>query len=123
MEIINTKNAPQAIGPYSQGIKANGFYFFSGQIALTPSGDFRDESIENQTLQIFKNIEALLLEANISKENIIKTTIFLADMNNFNQVNEIYANFFQEHKPARSTVEVSRLPKDAKVEIEITAID
>ena len=123
MKIINTNHAPQAIGPYSQGINTNGFYFFSGQVALTPEGNFLDESIENQTHQVLKNIQALLNETQLTKKNIIKTTIFLANMDDFNVVNEIYADFFQDHKPARSTVEVSKLPKNAKIEIEVIATD
>ncbi|MCK5461164.1 Rid family detoxifying hydrolase [Candidatus Gracilibacteria bacterium] len=121
MNFCSTPNAPQAIGPYSQGIEVNGFYFFSGQIALTPSGNFLDKDIETQTLQVLKNIEALLLSQNLKKENIVKCTIFLTNIDDFGKVNELYANFFKNHKPARSCVEVSNIPKNAKIEIEVIA--
>ncbi len=122
MEFINTPNAPAAIGPYSQGISTNGFCFFSGQIALTAKGDFIDGSVEEQTEQIFKNITALLTDQKLKKENIIKCTVFLADIDDFVAVNEIYASFFGDHKPARSCVAVAALPKGAKVEVEVIAI-
>ena len=119
MEIINTSHAPAAVGPYSQGIQSGNFYFFSGQIALTSDGNFLDQSVEAQTEQIFKNITALLKEAKLSKEQVIKATVFLADISDFQAVNTLYAEFFGTHKPARSCVEVSKLPLNAKVEIEI----
>ncbi len=121
MEFIETNNAPAAIGPYSQGIIFGGFIFFSGQIALTPEGNFLDGDIETQTKQIFKNIEALLRAANVQKTDVVKTTIFLKDMNDFDQVNRMYANFFENHKPARSCVGISELPKGARIEIEVIA--
>jgi 2-iminobutanoate/2-iminopropanoate deaminase len=121
MQIINTASAPAAIGPYSQGIDLGNLVFFSGQIALTANGDFLDETVEIQTEQVLKNISQLLIAGKLKKENIAKTTIFLANMNDFEVVNKIYANFFGEHKPARSTVEVAKLPKNAKVEIEVIA--
>ena len=121
MEFIETRQAPGAIGPYSQGVVFGGFVFFSGQIALTPEGIFLDEDIETQTKQIFKNIEALLKAAQITKQDVIKTTIFLKDMSDFDRVNRLYAAFFKNHKPARSCVGVSELPKGAKIEIEVIA--
>jgi 2-iminobutanoate/2-iminopropanoate deaminase len=121
MQIINTASAPAAIGPYSQGIDLGNLVFFSGQIALTANGDFLDKTVEIQTEQVLKNISQLLIAGKLKKENIAKTTIFLANMNDFEVVNKIYANFFGEHKPARSTVEVAKLPKNAKVEIEVIA--
>ena len=121
MQFIQTNSAPQAIGPYSQGIKVDNFYFFSGQIALTADGIFLDKSVEIQTKQILENIKNILLSENLKKENVVKSTIFLKNIEDFDVVNKIYAEFFGEHKPARSTVEVSRLPKNAKIEIEILA--
>ncbi len=122
MKKIYTKNAPEPIGPYSQGWEKDGWYFFSGQIATSPEGKFYNKNIKEEVKQIFKNIQSLLDEAELRKENIIKTTVFLADMNDFLEFNEIYGEFMGEHHPARSTVEVSRLPKDARVEIECIAV-
>ncbi len=122
MKIIQTTNAPQAIGPYSQAIIVNGLLFASGQIPLNPttmlveSGD-----ISNQTIQVLENIKAILKEANADLSNVIKTTVFIKNMNDFATINEIYASYFKDHKPARSCVEVSRLPKDVLIEIEIIA--
>ncbi len=121
MKIISTKYAPSAIGPYSQGLEANGFFFFSGQIPLTIEGEFSGEDIKSQTKQVLKNIEALLSSQNLTKENVIKTTIFLDDISDFAVVNAIYGEFFGDHKPARSTVEVSKLPMGARIEIEVIA--
>lgn len=122
MEIIATTNAPAAVGPYSQGISSNaGLVFFSGQIALTPDGDFVEGDIVEQTSQVFANIEALLEAAGLQKENVVKVMVFLDDIGDFQTVNQIYADFFGDHKPARSTIEVAKLPLGAKVEIEITA--
>ncbi|MDY3113295.1 MAG: RidA family protein [Helicobacter sp.] len=120
LEIISTQNAPQAIGPYSQGIICNGILYTSGQIGLTPQGELVS-GIEAQTRQVLSNLEAILKEAGVSFNSVIKTTIFLSDMDNFSIVNEIYAEFFKEHKPARSTVAVKTLPKNALVEIECIA--
>jgi 2-iminobutanoate/2-iminopropanoate deaminase len=122
MKIISTKNAPEAIGPYSQDIIENGFVFTSGQIALTNDGKFLDEDIKIQTEQVLKNLSEILKSSGSSLEKIVKTTIFLADINDFAVVNEIYAKAFGEHKPARSTVGVKSLPKNAKVEIEAVAV-
>lgn len=118
MKIINTTLAPAAIGPYSQGIETNGLIFFSGQIALTPAGDFLDESLEVQALQVFKNIDALLKTAQVEKTNIVKAMVFLDDLGNFAEFNELYATWLDGHKPARSCVQAT-LPKGAKVEVEV----
>lgn len=119
-EIIYTKNAPEPVGPYSQAIKVNGFLYCSGQIAIDPKNNqFIDGNIEEQTLQVMKNIEAVLNEAGYSFDDVIKTMCFLDDMNNFSAFNEIYAKYFTS-KPVRSCVE-AKLPKCAKVEVEIIA--
>lgn len=119
-EIIYTKNAPEPVGPYSQAIKANGFLYCSGMIAINPPDNtFLNGSIEEQTTQVMKNIEALLRASGYSFNDVIKTTCFLDDMTNFSVFNEIYANYFIS-KPARSCVE-AKLPKGAKVEVEIVA--
>ena len=119
-EIIYTKNAPEPVGPYSQAIKANGFLYCSGMIAINPlNNTFLNGSIEEQTTQVMKNIEALLRASGYSFNDVIKTTCFLDDMTNFSVFNEIYANYFIS-KPARSCVE-AKLPKGAKVEVEIVA--
>jgi len=122
MKKIYTKNAPEPIGPYSQGYEHNNTFYFSGQIALNEKGEFINESLEAEIKQVLKNISALLSKSNLTKENVIKTTIYLSNINDFNIVNKFYGDFFQNHAPARSTVEVSRLPKNAKVEIEIIAV-
>lgn len=122
MKVINTPEAPKAIGPYSQAVVVNGLLFTSGQIAINPkSNQIEAETIEEQTKQVMKNLHALLRASNASFDNVVKTTIFLKDMNTFGTVNEIYGSYFSNHKPARSTVEVSRLPKDVLIEIELIA--
>lgn len=121
MQNINTKNAPQAIGPYSQAIVASGLVYTSGQIAITPEGIMLQGSVEEQAHQVLKNLSAVLSEAGSSLQDVIKTTIFLSDMNDFDRVNEVYTIYFKEHKPARSTVAVKSLPKNALVEIECIA--
>jgi len=118
---IATKEAPEAIGPYSQAIIANGLVYTSGQIALMPDGTMETRGIEYQTKQVLKNLYYVLKEAGASLNDVIKTTIYLADMDDFNKVNEIYEHFFGNHKPARSTVAVKTLPKNALVEIECIA--
>lgn len=121
--VINTLNAPQPIGPYSQAIKAQGsLLFMSGQIALTADGTLLNGSVQEQTHQVIANMKAVLAEANAQLSHIVKTTVFLKDMNDFATMNEVYSLYFNESKPARSTVEVSRLPKDVLVEIEAIAI-
>lgn len=121
--VIYSENAPAPIGPYSQAILAGGTLYVSGQIAIDPaSGALINDSIENETTQVMKNLEAVLKAAGMTFQNIVKTTIFLKDMNSFSTVNSIYAQSFQENPPARETVEVSRLPKDVRVEISCIAI-
>ena len=122
MQIISTPDAAQAIGPYSQPIKAGGLIFTSGQIALKPGGEFVAGGVEAQSRQVLKNLAAILKEAGATLQDAVKTTIFLADMGDFAAVNEIYAAAFGEHKPARSTVQVAKLPKGALVEIEVIAL-
>jgi 2-iminobutanoate/2-iminopropanoate deaminase len=121
MQKIHTSNAPEAIGPYSQAIKVGNIIFTSGQIALTPNGDFLDSDIKTQTKQVCENLKAVLEAAGAKIENVVKTTIFLSDINDFAAVNEVYGEYFS-HKPARSTVAVKELPKGAKVEIECVAV-
>ena len=120
MEKIHTTNAPEAIGPYSQAIKVGNMIFTSGQIALTPDGKFLDEDVKTQTKQVCENLKAVLKAAGAELKDVVKTTIFLADINDFSAVNEVYGEYFS-HKPARSTVAVKDLPKGAKVEIECIA--
>lgn len=122
MQEIKTQYAPTAIGPYSQAIKVNGLLFCSGQIPLDPQTmELVGDTAAEQAKQVLKNLEAIFKEAGTSKNNVAKTTIFLKNMDDFAEVNEVYANFFGNHKPARATVEVSRLPKDVLVEIEAIA--
>ncbi|MDK2951630.1 MAG: 2-iminobutanoate/2-iminopropanoate deaminase [Kosmotogales bacterium] len=122
MNYINTKNAPAAIGPYSQAIDLGDFVFLSGQIpADAETGKLTEGSIEEKTSVVFKNIGAILKEAGLEPKNVVKTTVFVKDLGNFGKVNGIYANFFGDHKPARSFVEVSDLPKGVDIEIELIA--
>ena len=119
---IEIPNAPPPVGPYSQAIKYNGLTIASGQIAIDPKTGILDtSSIENETLQILKNIDALLEAGNLKRDNILKCSIFLKDMNDFNKVNEIYGSFFNMPYPSRETIEVARLPKDANIEISFIA--
>lgn len=120
--VISTKNAPAAIGPYSQGIKSGSLIITSGQLPINPATGTFPSSIEEQTRQSLENCKSVLLEAGANMENVIKTTVFLSDMNNFTAMNNVYATFFNGECPARSAVEVSRLPKDALVEIECIAV-
>lgn len=121
--VVYSENAPEPIGPYSQAIQTGNLLFVSGQIALQrSSGKMIVEDIEVETKQVMFNLEAVLKAAGLNFSNVVKTTIFLKDMNNFPKVNEIYGNFFQNQPPARETVEVSRLPKDANVEISCIAV-
>ena len=122
MKFISTKEAPAAIGPYSQAIAYNGLVYTSGQIALMPDGTMETRGIEYQTKQVMKNLYYVLQEAGAEFDDVIKTTIYLSDMDDFTIVNEIYAHNFGEHKPARSTIAVKTLPKNALVEIECIAI-
>ncbi len=122
MEVVNTENAPQAIGPYSQAVKSGGFVFCSGQIALKPDGALLEGGVEEQTKQVMANLSAVLQAAGSGFEKVVKTTIYLADINDFALVNELYGSYFTgEVKPARATVEVSKLPKGVAVEIDCVA--
>lgn len=120
-KIISTPNAPAAIGPYSQGIELGNLVFTSGQIPLTAEGVLVGPNIEEQVRQALQNAEQILLAAGTSIDKVVKTTVFLADMNDFQVMNSIYAEFFTAEPPARSAVQVARLPKDVKVEIEMIA--
>ncbi|RZT13050.1 endoribonuclease L-PSP [Fictibacillus sp. BK138] len=122
MKKVHTTEAPAAIGPYSQGIVYNNLFFSSGQIPLTKEGEMIDGDVKEQTHQVFSNLKAVLNEAGSSLEQVIKATVFIKDMNEFADINEVYGEYFSDHKPARSCVEVARLPKDAKVEIEVIAL-
>jgi len=122
MKTIHTKHAPQAVGPYTQAIESNDFIFCSGQIGLDPITGTLREGIEEQTKQVMQNIQQVLKAANCTFDSVIKTTIFLTDINDFTKVNDVYGSFFSEHKPARSTVAVTALPKGALVEIEVIAV-
>jgi len=122
-QIIQTDKAPQAIGPYSQAIRTSGLVFASGQIPIDPAtGQFVAGGIEAQTEQVLKNLSAVLEAAGSGLDRVIKTTVFLADMQEFGAMNEVYGRFFTDDPPARATVEAARLPRDAKVEIEAIAL-
>ncbi|KMM35984.1 RidA family protein [Guptibacillus hwajinpoensis] len=122
MNTVYTKSAPAAIGPYSQGMIVNNMFYSSGQIPLKADGTLVDGPIEEQTHQVFANVKAVLEAAGSSLTNVVKTTVFIKDMNQFSAINEIYGEYFHTHKPARSCVEVARLPKDALIEIEVIAL-
>ncbi len=122
MKFISTKEAPQAIGPYSQAVEANGMIYTSGQIGLTPEGVFAAADVAGQTHQVMKNLTAVLGAGGVTLNEVIKTTIFLADMNDFATVNDIYASYFGVHRPVRSTVAVKTLPANALVEIDCVAV-
>jgi 2-iminobutanoate/2-iminopropanoate deaminase len=120
---VQTDKAPKAIGPYSQGIIANGFVFCSGQIPIDPAtGSLISGTIEDETRQVLKNLGAVLEAAGSSYDDVVKTTVFLQDMNDFARMNAVYAEFFRAPSPARATVQAARLPKDVKVEIEAIAL-
>lgn len=122
MQMINTDKAPKAIGPYSQAIKYENLIFISGQIAIDPkTQELIEGDIKKQTERIMENIKAILEEAGLSLNHVIKTTIYLKNINDFPALNEVYGKYFTEHKPARATIEVSNLPKGALVEIEAIA--
>ena len=122
-KVIQTDKAPKAIGPYSQAIQAGNFLFLSGQIPLDPkTGELVKGDIRKQTRQVLENIKGVLESQGLGMEDIVKATIFLKDIGNFNQVNEVYATYFPTSPPARSTVEVAKLPRDADIEIEIIAV-
>ena len=122
-EAVYTKNAPEAIGPYSQAVKAGGFLYVSGQLPVDPAtGAFAGEDIKAQTEQSLKNIQAILAEAGLTMDSVVKTTVFLKDMGEFSAMNEIYSSYFTGVCPARAAVQVACLPKDARVEIEAIAV-
>jgi len=122
MKFITTKEAPQAIGPYSQAVVVNGLVYTSGQIGLLPNGELVSDDVEGQAHQVMKNLFYVLEAANAHFNDVIKTTIFLEDMRDFDKVNEIYAHYFGAHKPVRSTVAVRSLPKNVKIEIDCIAL-
>jgi 2-iminobutanoate/2-iminopropanoate deaminase len=122
-EAVTTPDAPAAIGPYSQAVKAGNLLFLSGQIPIDPkTGNLVDGGIESQTRQVFRNIAAILEAAGASFDNVVLAGVFLADMNDFGKMNAIYADYFSSPAPARATVQVARLPKDCLVEIQVTAV-
>lgn len=122
-QIISTKNAPAAIGPYSQAIKVGNLLFTSGQIPINPeTGEFMNDDVQVATERVFQNIIAVLEEAGTTLDKVFKTTVFLRDMNDFAKVNEVYAKYFTEDQPARSCVQAGKLPKDALLEMEVVAI-
>ena len=122
-QVLETKNAPAAIGPYSQGIAAGSMVFVSGQLPIVPeTGELHPDDIGEQTAQSMRNIAAILKEAGCTLQDVVKTTIFLKDLSDFAQVNAAYAAFFPENAPARACVQVAKLPKDARVEIEAIAV-
>ncbi|HVG24035.1 MAG TPA: RidA family protein [Thermoanaerobaculia bacterium] len=120
---VATGDAPQAIGPYSQAIQASGFVYTSGQIPLDPAtGDLVGGSFEDQVHRVFKNLQAILTAAGSSFDRVVKATVYVTDLGNFGMLNSIYASYFGDHKPARTTVEVPALPKGATVEIDLIAL-
>ena len=122
-QVINTNEAPGAIGPYSQAIKANGFLFVSGQLPVVPAtGQFAEGGVSGQTRQSLENVKAILAAAGCTLDDVVKTTVFIKDMNDFGAVNTAYAEYFTQDCPARACIEVARLPKDALVEIEVIAV-
>ncbi len=121
LKIVSTAEAPAAIGPYAQAVRAGNLLYTSGQIPLTPDGELVVGTIQEQTHQVLTNLKAVLAAEGTDFRNVIKTTVFLKDMNRFAEFNEVYASYFGTHTPARSTVEVARLPKDVLVEIELIA--
>ncbi|HEY6250779.1 MAG TPA: RidA family protein [Candidatus Angelobacter sp.] len=122
-EAVSTPNAPKAIGPYSQAIKANGFVFVSGQVAFDPAtGNLISGGIQQQAEQVMKNLSAILEAAGSGWDKVVKTSVFLKNMSEFAQMNEVYGKFFKTVPPARSTVEVARLPRDVSVEIDVIAL-
>lgn len=122
-KIISTEKAPAAIGPYSQGVRVGSMVFTSGQLPINPATGEMPESIEEQTKQSLENVKVTLEAEGLGMDKVVKTTVFLSDMNNFVKMNDIYKNYFQDNFPARSAVQVARLPKDALVEIEAIAFE
>ena len=121
MKVVNTSKAPEALGPYSHATVINGLVFTSGQIPLNLDGEIVSDDVKAQTKQVLENVKVVLDEAGSDIDSVIKATIFIADMNEFQNINEVYGEYFAKHQPARSCVEVARLPKDVKVEIELIA--
>ncbi|WP_154838402.1 RidA family protein [Staphylococcus sp. Marseille-Q1834] len=119
MKTINANKAPEALGPYSHAMVVNNLVFTSGQIPLDTDGNIVSDDVKEQTKQVLENLSVVLEEAGSDLESVVKATIFISDMNEFQQINEVYGSYFSEHQPARSCVEVARLPKDVKVEIEV----
>jgi 2-iminobutanoate/2-iminopropanoate deaminase len=123
IETVATDRGPKAIGPYSQAVKANGFVFLSGQIALDPSTQqIVEGDVARQTERVLENLKAIVEAAGSSLQRVVKTTVFLADMNDFAAMNDVYGRYFVAHRPARSTVEVARLPKNVRIEIDLIAL-
>ncbi|HEY4554013.1 MAG TPA: RidA family protein [Bacillaceae bacterium] len=122
MHNISTDKAPAAIGPYSQGVIVNNMFYSSGQIPLRADGTLVTGDVVEQTHQVFRNLHAVLEEAGASFETVVKATVFIKNMDDFSAINEVYGEYFSSHKPARSCVEVARLPKDVLVEIEVIAL-
>lgn len=123
MKYLHTDKAPAALGPYSQAVQVGNMLFLSGQIPINPAtGELRGSTIEEATEQIFDNIEHVLAEAEASLSQVVKVTVFMQDITEFDAMNAVYAKRFGDHKPARSTVQVARLPKDVSIEIEVTAV-
>ena len=121
-DVVLTARGPKPIGPYSQAIKSNGFVFVSGQIALDPlTGEFAGKDVRQQTERVLENLKVILEASGSSLKNVVKTTVFLKDMNDFPAMNEAYGKYFSANPPARSTVQAARLPKDALVEIDVIA--
>lgn len=121
MEIYSTKKAPEAVGPYSQAVSSNGFLYTSGQIPMKTEGEIIEGEIEEQTHQVFKNLIATLDSASLKLNDVIKVNIFISNMDEFSRINSVYSEYFTDHKPARSCVEVARLPLDVKIELEVIA--
>jgi 2-iminobutanoate/2-iminopropanoate deaminase len=122
-DVVFTPRGPKPIGPYSQAIKANGFLFVSGQVALDPqTGEFTGADVRQQTERVMENLKAILEASGVSLAHVVKTTVYLRDMNEFTAMNEVYGRFFTVAPPARSTVQAARLPKDALVEIDVVAV-
>jgi len=123
IQTITTDKAPKALGPYSQAVLANGFVFLSGQVAIDPqSNQFIGGSIEQQTRQVLNNLSAILQSVGSSLNKALKTTVFLKDLADFEAMNKVYSEYFADHKPARATIQVTKLPKDALIEIEMIAL-
>lgn len=121
METINSNNVAPAIGPYSHAVEINGMVYTSGMIPLTPQGDLVSDDVTEQTKQVMENIKNVLKEVDLTYNNIVKTTIFIQNMDDFPKINDVYSTYFSDKLPSRSCVEVSRLPKDVQVEIEVIA--